>query len=174
MSTGQPDLIDRLAEIIKAAAKQYPYGSDIDEGCRGIAAAIVASEEWQAREACLTFGALRKVNVARCEEVFHALAAWSLTDWATAAAGELGEACNIIKKMRRYVTSTNDPGQNIDPASDEGRRLLAHEIADVVIYLDLLAARAGIDLEAAVIEKFNLVSERTGSLARLAAVKRTT
>ena len=39
-----PDLCDRLAEIIKAASRQYPYGSDIDEGCRGIADALLASE----------------------------------------------------------------------------------------------------------------------------------
>ena len=48
-----PDLCDRLAEIIKTASRQYPYGSDIDEGCRGIADALLASEEWQAREAII-------------------------------------------------------------------------------------------------------------------------
>ncbi len=45
------DLRDRLAKIIKEAAKQYPPGSDIDEGSLGIADALLASEEWQAREA---------------------------------------------------------------------------------------------------------------------------
>ena len=48
-----PALRDRLAEIIKRASRQYPYGSDIDEGCRGIAAVLLASEEWQAREAAV-------------------------------------------------------------------------------------------------------------------------
>ena len=46
-----PTLRDRLAEIIKATSKLYPYGSDVDEGCRGIADALLVSEEWQAREA---------------------------------------------------------------------------------------------------------------------------
>jgi len=53
MSEPNPALRDRLAEIIKIAARQYPFGSDIDEGCRGIADAILASEEWQMREAVL-------------------------------------------------------------------------------------------------------------------------
>ena len=111
----------------------------------------------------LTFTRLRKANVARCEEVFHPITAWSLTDWATAAAGELGEACNVIKKMRRFEGSHNDPARNIDPESAEGKLMLGHEIADTVIYLDLLAARAGIDLAGAVQEKFDLVSRREGS-----------
>lgn len=117
----------------------------------------------------LTFTTLREATVRRCEQIFHPLAAWSLTDWATAAAGELGEACNVIKKMRRFEGSHNDPARNVDPASDEGKRALAHEIADTVIYLDLLAARAGIDLGEAVCEKFNLVSRRCGSSIMLAA-----
>jgi NTP pyrophosphatase (non-canonical NTP hydrolase) len=39
---------------------------------------------------------------------------------------------------------------------------LAAEIADTFIYLDLLATYYGIDLEQAVIDKFNEVSEREG------------
>lgn len=109
----------------------------------------------------LDFVALRKANVRRCEEVFHPLHAWSLTDGATAAAGERGEACHVIKKMRRAEGSHNDPAQNIQ--ADTGHRALAAEIADTVIYLDLLAARAGIDLEHAIVEKFNLVSSKNGS-----------
>ena len=44
---------DRLAEIIKAEAKKYPPGYDLDEGCRHVADAILASEEWRAREAVM-------------------------------------------------------------------------------------------------------------------------
>ena len=121
------------------------------------------------RSTGLSFTDLRAANETRCERAFHPIGAWSLTDWATAAAGELGEACNVIKKMRRFEGSHNDPALNIDPASEDGKRLLAHELADTVIYLDLLAARAGIDLGEAVREKFNLVSERVGSSVRLAA-----
>jgi len=96
----------------------------------------------------LTFAALRKTNVARCEKAFHALTAWSAQDWACALAGEVGKACNIVKKMRR------------GDAGPDARRDLGSELADTIIYADLLAAREGIDLEAAVIAKFNEVSRR--------------
>tara|TARA_R100001143_G_scaffold35943_1_gene33528 strand:- start:3886 stop:4218 length:333 start_codon:yes stop_codon:yes gene_type:complete len=97
----------------------------------------------------LTFAKLRTMNTARCEQCFHPCDDWSETDWATAVAGEVGEACNLIKKRRR--------GEDI---SD---RKIARELADVVIYLDLLADRMGIDLGDAVAEKFNVVSKRVGS-----------
>ena len=107
----------------------------------------------------LTFDALRDQDVPRCNESFppHTLESWSLTDWAAALAGEVGEACNAIKKIRRG-----------DYALDERRNELADELADVVTYCDLLAARAGIDLGEAVARKFNAVSERVGSPRRLA------
>lgn len=96
-----------------------------------------------------TFQDLRRVNVARCNEVFHPLHSWSETDWACAAAGEMGELCNLIKKRRR--------GEPVHPTE------VAKEIADVVIYLDLLAARMGIDVGQAVADKFNEVSIRRRS-----------
>lgn len=94
----------------------------------------------------LGFAELRFANVARCEKAFHPLASWSPSDWAMATAGELGELCNLLKKARR--------GEAVDPLA------LADEAADVVIYLDLLCARIGIDLGAAVRRKFNIVSDR--------------
>ena len=100
----------------------------------------------------LTFDELRRANLARVN-AFHALDEWSPTDWATAAAGELGELCNLIKKLRR--------------GEDISRDELAHELADTVTYLDLLAARLGIDLGEATRVKFNLVSKRIGSDMRL-------
>jgi len=101
----------------------------------------------------LTFKQLRMANRTRCEGAFHPIEEWSPTDWACAAAGEMGELCNMIKKERR--------GEHAD------RLAMAHEIADTVIYLDLLAERLGIDLGVAVREKFNIVSERVGSKVRL-------
>lgn len=104
----------------------------------------------------LTFERLRSVNVERCKEVFHPLTSWSLSDWAVAMAGECGEACNVVKKYRRFQDGTNTAK---DPQTvDEIRDALAAELADTVIYADLLAARAGIDLGDAVREKFNAVS----------------
>ncbi len=101
----------------------------------------------------LTFKELRDVNVRRCEEVFHTLENWSLSDWGCALAGEVGEACNLIKKHRR--------GEAVD------LDLIAEEVADAVIYADLLLARMGRDLGEAVRAKFNKVSERRHSAIRL-------
>lgn len=101
----------------------------------------------------LTFKELREANVNRCHAVFHPLNSWSPTDWACAVAGEVGEACNLIKKARR--------GEPIE------RVAIAMELADAVIYLDLLAERLNIDLGAAVAEKFNTVSIRRRSSFRL-------
>lgn len=101
----------------------------------------------------LRFDELRLANVARCEEVFHKLNEWSSTDWATAMAGECGEACNLIKKLRRGELIT--------------REMIGDELADLIIYTDLLSARLGIDLGEAVVRKFNIVSDRRSASLRL-------
>ena len=109
----------------------------------------------------LSFKDLRAVNVPRCEEVFHKLDDWSPTDWATAMAGECGEACNEIKKLRCL------DGSDSNPYFPEGRKAIteriAIELADLVICTDLLAARLEIDLGEAVADKFNRVSLKLGS-----------
>ena len=74
---------------------------------------------------------------------------WSLGEWICALAGEVGEAANIIKKIRRG-----------DVTIDEVREELAAELADIQIYLDILAYQCDIDLGAATITKFNQVSLR--------------
>lgn len=99
----------------------------------------------------LTFGRLRRENVARQDSYGSHGSGWSLTDWMTALAGEVGEAANIIKKVRRG-----------DFTLEDARPALAAELADVVTYLDLLAAAAGIDLERATVEKWDEVAERIG------------
>ena len=101
----------------------------------------------------LTFDRLREVNVARCEEVFHPIYDWSSTDWACAMGGECGEALNKIKKIRR--------GELIPI------KQVAYELADLVIYADLLAERLSINLGEAIREKFNKVSKKKKSKYRL-------
>lgn len=103
--------------------------------------------------ALLSFEKLRTVNVQRCEAAFHALDSWPPDKWTNALAGEVGEACNITKKMGRG----DYPDQF---AMADAVRELAKELADVVIYADLCAARLGIDLGEAVRDKFNEVSRR--------------
>jgi NTP pyrophosphatase (non-canonical NTP hydrolase) len=101
----------------------------------------------------LSFKQLRKANVKRCESAFHPVKDWSPTDWGCAAAGEMGETCNLLKKMLR--------GQKIK------KQDVADEIADVIMYMDLLAARLDIDLGEAVRHKFNVVSNRKKSDIKL-------
>lgn len=110
----------------------------------------------------LTFNTLRGGNVARLPqfknrrgEQAHSEADgsdWKLSAWSNATLGELGEAANLIKKIERN-----------DLTLDDARVELGKEFADVVIYLDLLAYRAGINLGQAVMDKFNEVSKRVGS-----------
>lgn len=111
----------------------------------------------------LSFRHLRKANTKRCESSYHPVDAWSLTDWLTAAAGELGELAGVIKNIRRAETE----GQSAHTIGVTEKRELGYEAADVVIYLCLLCARAGVDLGEAVREKFNIVSDRTGSKVKL-------
>jgi NTP pyrophosphatase (non-canonical NTP hydrolase) len=101
----------------------------------------------------LSLHELRRANVSRCEKHFHKLNSWSSTDWACALAGEVGELCNFIKKMKR--------GEDIPI------KKLAKECGDILCYLDLLSASLNIDLAEATIDKFNEVSKRKKSDIRL-------
>lgn len=115
----------------------------------------------------LDFDSLRYTNVLRCVKSFkHPLDGWSAAEWSNAAAGEMGEACNLTKKMIRHrdgVVGNEGEDKNLDTL----REKLADEIADVVIYLDLLAASQSINLGAAVIKKFNKTSEKITAPERL-------
>jgi NTP pyrophosphatase (non-canonical NTP hydrolase) len=73
--------------------------------------------------------------------------------------GELGEAANIVKKLNRIRDGI--PGNTI--SENELKENLAKEIADVFIYLDLMAQSQGLNLEKIVIEKFNETSRKIGS-----------
>lgn len=117
----------------------------------------------------LSFTDLRLANVVRCEEVFHKLNHWSPTDWACAMAGECGEACNAVKKLRRLEDGTNT--QKDPQTEQEAILIIADELADLVIYADLLAARLNVDLGTAVANKFNAVSDRMNSTVRISTVE---
>ncbi len=74
-------------------------------------------------------------------------------------AGEVGEACNIIKKLEREEFGM--------PGSRANKAQLAEELADVIICVDLLAMQLGINLTEAVRDKFNATSEKYGLLQGL-------
>lgn len=107
---------------------------------------------------------LRALNVERCNKHFFKLRAWTVLEWAGAAAGEAGETANVAKKMRRISMGKK---RILTPRS-EIRKLarlhsqLADEVADTVIYMDLLCASQGINLEEAIARKFNKVSRQKG------------
>jgi NTP pyrophosphatase (non-canonical NTP hydrolase) len=106
----------------------------------------------------LTFNTLRQANIQRLPlfkdkkgRVVHNKTGsdWSPATWLQAVVGELGEYANLRKKVERG-----------DLTLDEARPELAKELADVIIYLDILAFQLDIDLGKAVMSKWNEVSER--------------
>ncbi len=114
----------------------------------------------------LTFSQVAEANRVRCRKWHDPdTEPWTGADWSNAMCGEAGEAANVVKKLRRCETRTSSP---MDPPEDELRRMLGHEIADVLLYAFLLADHYGIEVAPQVVEKFNLVSERQGFPDRLA------
>lgn len=106
----------------------------------------------------IVHGTLRAANEARQVE-------WDAGNQLSAAyrgnelAGEVGEACNVIKKLERERLGIRGSRDTVDH--------LAEELADVIICVDLLAMHYGINLDAAVARKFNATSEKVGLKTRL-------
>lgn len=92
---------------------------------------------------------LKQKNPERCKYFGHTVESMPLTFWACAVGGETGELLNLIKKQER-----GDLIQIKD---------IAYEMADIIIYLDLLATKMGINLTVSIVEKFNQVSDRVNS-----------
>lgn len=105
------------------------------------------------------FRTLRAANTARQQE-------WDKDDRITLTyrlnelAGETGEACNVGKKLERERLGIRGSRASV--------RDLADELADVVICADLVAMGEGIDLQQAVINKFNATSRKVGLSTMLA------
>lgn len=91
---------------------------------------------------------------------------WTGSDWSNAMCGEAGETANVVKKLRRAETNARNEG---DPEVDELLAALGDEIADTIIYLDLLALHYGIELWPAIASKFNRTSAKYGFPERLVA-----
>jgi NTP pyrophosphatase (non-canonical NTP hydrolase) len=101
----------------------------------------------------LTFKHFHEMNVKRSKiDVKHS-SDWTPMEWCCALGGEYGELANYLKKRRR--------GDKIP------KKWLAHEVADIVTYLSLLCHELDIDMESAIVEKFNIVSKRWGSKIKL-------
>lgn len=74
-------------------------------------------------------------------------------------AGEVGEACNIIKKLERERLGIAGSRASVGDLMDE--------LADVVICADLISMMVHAPLFAAVSRKFNWTSEKMGLMTRL-------
>lgn len=118
----------------------------------------------------LTFDEVTTANVARCDR-WHkgGLNDWSVSDWAVAMAGEAGEVCNAVKKLRRVeddIANISDPERQLSTQA-EAIAKIGEELADTFLYLNLLAVRLGLHLPTEIVKKFNTTSERYGFPERL-------
>ena len=109
----------------------------------------------------MDFSELRRANIARDHEWVSpgAGAKLSLSFRGNELAGEVGEACNVIKKLEREQLGLIGSRATVGD--------LAEELADGIICIDLIAMDLGIDLGAAVEAKFNKTSEKRGLSTRL-------
>jgi NTP pyrophosphatase (non-canonical NTP hydrolase) len=114
----------------------------------------------------LTIGRLLMINLRRCTEDFnHQLNDWSVLEWGGATAGEVGEACNVAKKLVRIRDGFDK--MNKGATAEELKSQLGKEMADTIHYMCLWSIAAGIDLEEALVKTFNEISEKYGSKYRL-------
>lgn len=108
------------------------------------------------------FSSLQEANIARQKE-------WDPDNRITLAyrgnelAGEVGEACNVIKKLERERLGINGSRDTVEH--------LLEELADSVICSYLVAMHVGGDLEAAIVAKFNATSEKMGLKTRMRFTK---
>lgn len=110
------------------------------------------------------FEYLRTLNVRRCTREFeHPLESWSSLEWAGAMCGEAGEAANVSKKIKRLDMNLFKFKDNMAMNRESLKFALSEELADTVLYADLCAAAADIDLCRAIIDKFNKNSVEYGA-----------
>lgn len=94
---------------------------------------------------------LRRADLARdYEQSNGGKIKFSLSFRGCELAGEVGEACNILKKLEREAIGA--VGSRATPDQ------LVEELADVIICVDLIAMEFGIDLADAITKKFNKTS----------------
>lgn len=121
----------------------------------------------------LTIRRLIEANLSRVVR-WHpgGLADWTPLEWAGAMAGEVGEACNAAKKLKRITgrikNINTEDGRSLTSVKTASHKI-ASECADAVIYGVLLCASVGQDIEAAIVKVFNKKSEEYGFPERLSS-----
>lgn len=184
---GKPKLAGKARRDVLMAAALSLLGRWVDDSKKANAKGWQTVDLDKLPQASLSLRRLREVNVSRCNAVFDPLMSWGPSDWGCALAGEAGEAANVLKKLRRLALDLTARAANGPKRDRSGRRVkrtrveaeqrrkatakliakLAEELADVVCYADLTAARFGIDLGEAIRKKFNKVSRIRGATERL-------
>lgn len=136
------------------------FEDDMDHFTKGEAAAKKVADD-NKNMTVFDLADFTRMNIERSQSpdgFNHQLSDWSLSDWMTAAMGELGEAANIVKKMNR----NRDNIRGNKETEDQLRVKLAGELADVFIYLNLMTVAAGLSPTRIVRDKFNRKSEEIG------------
>lgn len=92
------------------------------------------------------FARLSAANLKRCEHMdgfSHPLNELSPEQWSCAFIGEVGETCNLLHKIdeHKHGRRTGEYGHYVQQANDE--------VADCIIYLDVLYQRKGLELAGA-------------------------
>jgi NTP pyrophosphatase (non-canonical NTP hydrolase) len=114
----------------------------------------------------MTFKQFQEMNRKRCEEAFPMCDDWGMNDWAVALAGEVGELCNLLKKVRRgdkiyKLLPRQSHWEDVDMHhARQTRRLVLSELADIITYADLLMSKLEANTEDELMAKFHEVSER--------------
>jgi len=135
----------------------------------------VSEKRWRPKGVEVVYEGFSSENLRRCESPVgfdHKLHDWDVRDWSIALMGEVGEAMNWIKKLKREADGTrgNDPDDpKIRELTSQGMTmgqalvcLILEELADIFIYADLFALSLGSSLFVEAVEKFNKTSERIG------------
>lgn len=110
----------------------------------------------------LTFGGMRKANYARQQEwdgKKQLVGNLGLLFASNELGGEVGELQNMIKKLVRRDLKIPTGEVTLDDIADE--------LGDVIICVDLLAIKLGVDLGAAVRRKFDKTSAKHGFKTRM-------
>lgn len=102
-----------------------------------------------------------ELSAERAENGFKTYRNVPITYWTTALAGEVGELCNMIKKIERVKNGGIDGGSSYTAAS-LSKDNLAEEIGGIFIYLNLLSRLLDVDMEEAIIDTFNSKSDKYG------------
>lgn len=110
-----------------------------------------------------------KANLTRANRWHNGnLKNWSAAEWGNAIAGEVGEFCNVAKKILRWEKKMQQ--RAVSKLADENaqdeiellRRMAKSELADIITYCVVTACAMDIDIDKAVRDKFNEISEREG------------